>query len=46
MSLSNRDNQISQDHIDRGGPIPPKYKLALFGDSSEAELIWQGKTAA
>jgi hypothetical protein len=30
--------------IDRGEPLPPKYKLGLFADAPEVELIWQGKT--
>jgi len=24
--------------------LPPKYKLALFSDAPEVELMWQGKT--
>lgn len=44
MNLTDRDKQIIKDHIDRGEPLPPKYKLALFADAPQVELIWQGKT--
>jgi hypothetical protein len=45
MNLTERDKQIVKDHMDRGEPLPPKYKLALFADAPEVELIWQGKTS-
>jgi DNA modification methylase len=45
MNLTERDKQIIKEHIDRGEPLPPKYKLALFADAPEVELIWQGKTS-
>jgi DNA modification methylase len=45
MNLTDRDKQIIKEHIDRGEPLPPKYKLALFADAPEVELIWQGKTS-
>ena len=45
MNLTDRDKQIIKDHIDRDEPIPTKYKLALFADAPEVELIWQGKTS-
>jgi len=45
MNLTDRDKQIIKDHIDRGEPLPPKYKVMLFADAPEVELIWQGKTS-
>lgn len=45
MNLSDRDKQIIKDHIDRGEPLPPKYKVMLFADAPEVELIWQGKSS-
>lgn len=45
MNLTDRDKHIIKDHIDRGEPLPPKYKVILFSDAPEVELIWQGKTS-
>jgi len=45
MNLTDRDKQIIKDYIDRGEPLPPKYKVMLFADAPEVELIWQGKTS-
>ena len=45
MNLTDRDKQIIKEHIDRGEPLPPKYKVMLFADAPEVELIWQGKTS-
>ena len=30
--------------IDRGEPLPPKYKAILFADAPDVELVWSGKT--
>jgi hypothetical protein len=32
MNLTERDKEIIKDHIDRGEPLPAKYKLALFAE--------------
>lgn len=45
MNLTDRDKQIIKDYIDRGEPLSAKYKLMLFADSPEVELIWQGKSS-
>ena len=45
MNLTDRDKQIIKDAIDRGEPLPPRYKLMLFADAPEVELIWQGKSS-
>ena len=45
MFLTDRDKELIKQMIDRGEPLPPKYKLALFADAAEVELIWQGKSS-
>lgn len=45
MELTDRDKEIIKDCIDRGEPLPAKYKLMLFADAPDVELIWQGKTS-
>lgn len=45
MNLTDRDKQIIKDYIDRDEPLPAKYKLMLFADSPEVELVWQGKSS-
>jgi adenine-specific DNA-methyltransferase len=45
MNLSDRDKEIIKGHIDRGEPLPAKYKLMLFADAPEVELVWQGKSS-
>jgi len=46
MNLTDRDKEIIKAHLDRGEALPARYKLALFEDAPEVELMWQGKTAA
>lgn len=45
MNLSDQEKEHLKSLIDAGKPLPPKYKLFLFEDPPEAELIWQGKTS-
>ena len=45
MNLSPHDLQLLKDLLDRGEPLPPKYRLLLFADTPQVELIWQGKTS-
>jgi adenine-specific DNA-methyltransferase len=45
MELSDRDKEIVKGYVDRGEPLPAKYKLLLFKDAPEVELVWQGKTS-
>ncbi len=45
MNLSDRDKEIIKGHLDRGEPLPAKYKLVLFADAPEVELVWQGKSS-
>ena len=30
--------------IERGEPLPDKYRFILFADKREVELVWNGKT--
>ncbi len=45
MNLTDRDKEIIKGHLDRGEPLPVKYKLMLFVDAPEVELVWQGKSS-
>lgn len=45
MNLTDREKEMLKGMIDRGEPLPPKYRLSLFADAPEVELIWQGKTS-
>jgi adenine-specific DNA-methyltransferase len=45
MNLTDREKEIFKGYIDRGEPLPPEYKLMLFADAPEVELVWQGKTS-
>lgn len=45
MNLTDREKELLKGMIDRGEPLPPKYKLSLFADAPEVELIRQGKIA-
>lgn len=45
MFLTDRDKELIKQMIDRGESLPPKYKLALFADAPEVELVWQGKSS-
>ena len=44
MNLTDREKEQIKGMIDRGEPLPPKYRLSLFADAPEVELIWQGKS--
>ena len=45
MNLTDREKEQLKAMIDRGEKLPPKYRLMLFADAPEVELIWQGKTS-
>ena len=45
MNLTDREKEMLKGMIDRGEPLPPRYRLSLFADAPEVELIWQGKTS-
>jgi DNA modification methylase len=45
MNLTDREKELLKRLLDAGEPLPPKYRLLLFADAPEVELIWQGKTS-
>jgi len=44
MQLSDEEKKEIKGFLDRGEPLPPKYRHVLFAEPHEAELIWPGKT--
>ena len=44
MQLSEQEKQEIKGYLDRGEPLPDKYRFILFKEPHEAELIWPGKT--
>jgi adenine-specific DNA-methyltransferase len=44
MPLTVEEKAEIKSYIDRGEPLPPKYRYALFAEPHEAELIWPGKS--
>lgn len=42
--LSDQEKQHIKELIDRGEPLPSKYRLLLFSPAPEMELLWQGKS--
>lgn len=45
MNLTDRDEDIIRENLDRREALPAKYKLMLFADAPEVELVWQGKSS-
>lgn len=43
--LSEDDKALIRDYLDRGEPLPDRFKWSLFSEPREAELIWPGKTS-
>lgn len=44
MLLADSEKEEIKRLIDRGEPLPDKYRFMLFREPREAELIWPGKT--
>lgn len=44
MDLSDDDKALVKELIDRGEPLPERFRWQLFAEPLEAELIWPGKT--
>lgn len=44
MQLSEQEKRAIKELVDRGEPLPEKYRFVLFREPQEAELIWPGKT--
>ncbi len=45
MDLTDEDKRLIRDHLDRGEPLPDRFRWLLFAEPREAELIWPGKTS-
>ena len=45
MELSDDDKALIRDHLERGEPLPDRFRWTLFREPREAELIWPGKTS-
>ena len=45
MDLSDDDKTLIREHLDRGEPLPDRFRWLLFREPREAELIWPGKTS-
>lgn len=44
MDLSDDDKALVKAHLDRGEPLPDRFRWLLFREPRETELIWPGKT--
>lgn len=44
MELSARDKEFIIDCIQRGEPLPTRFRQTLFDDPQTLELVWSGKT--
>jgi len=44
MELSEADKALVKDLIERGEPLPERFRWSLFAEPRETELIWPGKT--
>lgn len=42
--LSDQQRQEIDRYLERGRPLPDKYRFLLFEDKREVELVWNGKT--
>jgi hypothetical protein len=45
VELSEDDKALIRDHLDRGEPLPDRFRWMLFREPRKAELIWPGKTS-
>jgi len=44
MKISDADKALVTELIDRGEPLPERFRWTLFAEPRETELIWPGKT--
>ncbi len=44
LNLSDNEIRDITRHLEKGIPLPDKYRFILFGDKSQVELVWNGKT--
>jgi adenine-specific DNA-methyltransferase len=45
LPLSEPDRQLILDCLNRGEALPQRFRLSLFADTPDAEMIWPGKTS-
>ena len=45
MALSDADKALIKELVDRGEPLPERFRWSLFAEPRETELIWPGKTS-
>ena len=43
--LTEQEQQEIVRYIEAGKPLPDKYRILLFEDKREVELVWNGKTS-
>jgi len=43
MKLTNNEIRDINRHLEKGKPLPEKYRFLLFEDKREVELVWNGK---
>ena len=44
MKLTDHEIRDINSYLEKGKPLPEKYRFLLFEDKREVELIWNGKT--
>jgi DNA modification methylase len=44
VDISDDDKALIINHLERGEPLPDRFRFTLFREPREAELIWPGKT--
>ena len=45
MQLTDNEKRDAIKLIQKGNPLPDKYRFLLFNDNREVELLWNGKTS-
>ena len=45
LQLSDEDKALVRDCLERGEPLPDRFRWLLFAEPRETELIWPGKTS-
>ena len=45
LRLSDEDKALVRDCLERGEPLPERFRWLLFAEPRETELIWPGKTS-
>jgi len=45
MKLTNNEIRDINRYLEKGKPLPEKYRFLLFEDKRDVELVWNGKTS-